>query len=189
MEPQRLVRLALIAEGGLALLALALGAVSERALPPGAFAASLPAIAAGFIAPLPLMVLGQLAHQGYEHGSGLLHRSYRQMVEVLRPALGSTVTRMNWWQINTVSIAAGVGEEMLFRGVLQAWLGLWITSLLFGLAHAMNATYFLVTVGVGLYFGALYEWSGNLWTPIIAHAVYDVVAFYALRQLFARPRA
>src|SRR5262249_20585491 len=48
-----------------------------------------------------------------------------------------------------ISVLAGLGEELLFRGVLQeafgAWLGVWvgivIAAVLFGLLHAVTPTY------------------------------------------------
>ncbi|MBK7566807.1 MAG: CPBP family intramembrane metalloprotease [Bacteroidetes bacterium] len=30
-----------------------------------------------------------------------------------------------------LSFCAGVGEELLFRGAIQPWLGIWLTALLF----------------------------------------------------------
>jgi membrane protease YdiL (CAAX protease family) len=86
-------------------------------------------------------------------------------------------------------MAAGVGEEMLFRGVLQGvlarWLGTWeglaVASLLFGLLHPISTTYVVVAGLLGAYLGAVWILSGNLLVVVIAHAVYD---YLALRALF-----
>lgn len=86
--------------------------------------------------------------------------------------------------IALVALFAGIGEELLFRGVFQAgleqWLGsvvgLIIASLLFGLAHYVTHAYFLFTVVAGLYLGLLYQWTGNLLVPILVHALYDFIA-------------
>ena len=86
--------------------------------------------------------------------------------------------------IMLVALAAGIGEELLFRGFIQAglenllgaWGGLIIASLLFGLVHAMTRTYFILTTFVGLYLGLLYQWTGNLLVPILVHFLYDWVA-------------
>ena len=54
-------------------------------------------------------------------------------------------------------MTAGIGEELLFRGVVQAllerWLGPWIAlgvaSILFGLVHALTPTYALLAAFAG----------------------------------------
>ena len=87
-----------------------------------------------------------------------------------------------------IALFAGVFEELLFRGVIQVGLesalGLWpallLASLLFGLAHAMTLTYFLITTLMGLYLGGLYAWSDNLLIPILAHFLYDWAVFARL---------
>ncbi|HRQ66251.1 MAG TPA: CPBP family intramembrane metalloprotease [Xanthomonadaceae bacterium] len=83
-----------------------------------------------------------------------------------------------------VALMAGIGEELLFRGVIQAalegWLGplagLLLASLLFGLAHFVTVGYLVLACLMGLYFGLLYQWTGNLLVPILVHALYDWVA-------------
>lgn len=95
-----------------------------------------------------------------------------------------------------VSMAAGLGEELLFRGLLQGALAerwgtpaaLLIASLAFGLAHPMSGSYVALATLLGLYFGALWYWTGNLLVPIAAHAMYDaVVLSYLVRGPLRRP--
>ncbi len=91
---------------------------------------------------------------------------------------------LSFGQVLIMSAGAGIAEEMLFRGALQplfqGWLGgiggLVAASFLFGLAHAANIGYFLVSSVVGLWLGWLFMMTGNLLTPMIAHGVYDVLA-------------
>lgn len=102
------------------------------------------------------------------------------------------------WQLLIVAILAGVGEEILFRGLLQggvsAWLelyvsahlatviGLAVASLLFGLMHHITRMYATICVLVGLYLGGLWILTGNLLTAILVHALYDFLALlYLLR--------
>jgi len=87
-----------------------------------------------------------------------------------------------------VSLLAGLGEELLFRGIIQEGLGLWvgdiggliITSILFGVAHMVTPGYAIIAGVVGLYLGWLWMATGNILIPIIAHAVYDFIALVLL---------
>jgi uncharacterized protein len=73
-----------------------------------------------------------------------------------------------------VAIFSGVGEEAFFRGALQQEFGLVVASVLFGLAHIGPDRRYLVwtawAVLAGFVFGFLYEVSGGLLAPILAHS-------------------
>ena len=61
----------------------------------------------------------------------------------------------------------------------MAWaVSLVVVSVLFGFAHLEQGISGVVAnTSAGLVYGGLYLSSGrNLWTPIIAHGVYDTVA-------------
>ena len=83
-----------------------------------------------------------------------------------------------------ISALAGLGEEVLFRGALQGalvegmglWMGVAITSIVFGLAHAVTVLYVVYATLVGVYLGVLLIVFDNLLIPIIAHGVYDFIA-------------
>jgi len=84
-----------------------------------------------------------------------------------------------------LGLAAGFGEEMLFRGVLQNELGIrigsdaiavGIASIIFGLLHAVTPLYAFLAALASVYFGWLYLITGNLAIPIVTHAFYDWVA-------------
>jgi membrane protease YdiL (CAAX protease family) len=76
-----------------------------------------------------------------------------------------------------VSVFSGVGEEAFFRGALQPVLGLVLTSLLFGALHIGPDRRYLVwtlfSVGAGFLFGFLYEWTGGLLAPMVAHTLHN----------------
>lgn len=85
--------------------------------------------------------------------------------------------------INLIFIAAfaGIGEELFFRGVLQrlfirsfknAWAGIIVAAFLFSFFHFQFFGFFPRFL-LGILLGALYWYSGSLWTSIIAHFVYD----------------
>jgi membrane protease YdiL (CAAX protease family) len=115
-------------------------------------------------------------------------RSERGSLRTVRARVEEAVAKLfphpTLAELALVSAAAGVGEELLFRGFLQPLLAstigtlaaLVIASVLFGLAHAVTRTYALIAGGIGFYLGGLWIVTGNLLAPIVAHAVYDFVA-------------
>jgi len=85
--------------------------------------------------------------------------------------------------LNLVCVAgfAAVGEELLFRGLAQRllirmfkspWAGIIIASILFSAFH-FQFYGFLPRLALGILLGAVYWYSGSLWTSILAHFVYD----------------
>jgi hypothetical protein len=82
-----------------------------------------------------------------------------------------------------------VGEELLFRGVIYSglsrinpWLAVIASNVAFGLLHALSRNYFLTTTAIGFAMHYLANATGerNLLAPIVAHGIYDFIAFYLL---------
>ncbi len=95
-----------------------------------------------------------------------------------------------------ISLSAGWGEELLFRGLVQdgiaQWLGpsegpligLLAASVLFGLCHWLSPTYAVVTALIGLVLGASMMATGSLLAPMVMHALYDFLALcYLVHQV------
>lgn len=103
-------------------------------------------------------------------------------------------------QMALISLAAGFGEEMLFRGLLQTALadllpGIWgaafallVASALFGVCHWITTSYAVLAGLMGVYLGALLLITDNLLTPVATHAVYDFVALIYLIRSRTEPR-
>jgi membrane protease YdiL (CAAX protease family) len=85
-----------------------------------------------------------------------------------------------------ISLAAGFGEELTYRGVLQGWLSrrlpvglaLVVQALVFGLAHSGYGTWSHVILPLlfGLVAGAV-AWAFGVWASITLHVLVDVYAF------------
>ena len=80
-----------------------------------------------------------------------------------------------------VSLAAGLAEELLFRGVIQARWGIIAASILFGLVHSVTPAYVLLATVIGFYIGLLYHCFQSLLIPIQLHCIYDFGALIYLR--------
>lgn len=88
-----------------------------------------------------------------------------------------------------VAVVPALGEELLFRGVLQkifinwtknAHLGIWITAIFFSALHLQFFGFFPRLL-LGLLFGYIFWWSKSLWLPIVGHFINNgsvVIASY-----------
>jgi membrane protease YdiL (CAAX protease family) len=109
--------------------------------------------------------------------------------ERLARTLGRLLGRRSWSECVALAAISGIAEEAFFRGALQPHVGLFAASLIFGLAHfaprrdLLPWTAFSVAAGVLL--GALFEATGNLVAPIVAHAVINAVNLRWLGQRYA----
>ena len=95
----------------------------------------------------------------------------RQIADELGPRLVEGASNQN---LILVSLFSGVGEEVFFRGAVQQEFGLLVASLLFGVVHVGPDRRYLLwsawAVVAGLIFGLLYDFTGGLLAPILAHA-------------------
>lgn len=105
-------------------------------------------------------------------------------------------TGLSLLEVTAISAAAGFGEELLFRGLIQAGLQTWfdhpwgwalalvVASVVFGICHWLDATYAVLATGVGIYLGGLFLFVGDLAAPIVTHGLYDFFAIlYLTRRL------
>ena len=76
-----------------------------------------------------------------------------------------------------IAVLPAIGEELVFRGIIQMELvrgtrnhhvAIWIAGFLFSFIHFQFFGFFPRLL-LGVLFGYLYHWSGNLWIPITAH--------------------
>lgn len=95
---------------------------------------------------------------------------------------------LNMGEIILISLCAGVGEELLFRGAIQPLLGVFITSVIFVAVHGyLNPSNWRLSV-YGIFMTAAISLLGiicnsyGLIAPIIAHTVIDVYLLYYLQK-------
>jgi membrane protease YdiL (CAAX protease family) len=120
----------------------------------------------------------------------------RRLVDYVVAELGPLLARRSHTELALLAVVAGLGEELLFRGVVQtglarvfpAPLDLLAASALFGLAHFATATYAIVAGLMGLYLGMLFLVQGSLLAPVVAHALYDFVALLLVVRRYGASR-
>ena len=129
----------------------------------------------GFALGLGVVALTRFATERYQW-SRHLHASFRSL---LGPLSGR--------EIVILALASSLGEELLFRGALLPWFGIWIQAIVFALLHVGPGRRFLPWTAsalvLGVAFGLLAEWTGNLGGPIAAHFA---INFFNLRFIVRR---
>lgn len=193
-EPGRSRKIAALAvafEGGLGLAALLLGWLLGVWPVPGVELDGItwrgqgPALLWGLAATVPMLIGFWLIDRFPWGPLGDVKRDVeRRVVPLFR---GCRIV-----ELALIAAAAGIGEEMLFRGLVQhalaQWLappwGVWIAllgaSLIFGGFHPLSTTYAVLAALIGLYLGLLLIFCGNLLAPAVAHGLYDFVALVYL---------
>ncbi len=88
----------------------------------------------------------------------------------------------------TGAVLGPIGEELVFRGVVQSalerygsWIALLGSSLLFAAVHGPSVI-FVDALVMGLFFGAVFRLSASIWPAILLHIVYNGLnlTWYAL---------
>ncbi len=110
-------------------------------------------------------------------------KSAEQMVKTLLSAHSPKDLLLN---IFFVAVLAGVGEEILFRGVIQRlltrkygrWMAIIVTAALFSALHLQFYGFFPRFL-LGIVLGVLFAFSGSLWVAILAHFFYDAMLITA----------
>ncbi len=89
-----------------------------------------------------------------------------------------------FFNIFMIALLPAIGEELLFRGVIQRiftrmtcnthW-GIWISATLFSAIH-FQFYGFVPRLFLGALFGYLLVWSGSMWLPVVGHFINNALA-------------
>lgn len=87
-----------------------------------------------------------------------------------------------------IAVIPALGEEFLFRGVVQQiftkmtrnyhW-GIWISAFIFSALH-MQFFGFVPRLLLGALFGYFLVYSGSIWVPVLAHFINNAIGVFAL---------
>ncbi len=121
-----------------------------------------------------------------DQGLERLVPAFKRMSEAFKDLLGG----MTGVQVMILAVASSVGEEIFFRGFLQSWVGLVGASILFGLLHIAPDRRLwmwpLLAIGMGFAFGWLFEYTGDVLAPMLAHFT---INYFSLMVLSRRSAA
>jgi len=121
----------------------------------------------------------------------------KEMARMLDLVLGPALKQCSLLDIVLIATLAGIGEELMFRCVVQAavaavvggnWgmiAGLAVAAMSFGLLHPLTRAYIVLASIFGLLLGVLWLATDNLLVPIVAHGWYDSLALAYLARATA----
>lgn len=135
----------------------------------------------GFGVGLAVVGLTRVATRRFQWARDL-HTSFRDL-------LGPLTAR----EIVILALASSIGEELLFRGALLPWLGVWIQAAVFAGLHIGPGRRFLPwttsALVLGVAFGLIAQWTGNLGGPIAAHFTINFLNLKFIVGVQPAPRA
>lgn len=93
-------------------------------------------------------------------------------------------------QVFLLATLSSFGEEMLFRGAMQPYLGVWATAAIFALMHidpeGRLSIWTLWAFLGGIVMGLAVEVTGSLWPAIFIHFGVNAISIHRVVRLSAR---
>jgi len=133
----------------------------------------------GILAATATVLLGALTYR--------LLPPLRKLADELAPHLVDPADRAG---LILISAFSGISEEMFFRGAVQREFGLVLAALLFGALHIGPDRRYLVwtawALAAGLLYGVLFEATGGLLAPALAHGLHNAATLLAWKRLRER---
>lgn len=110
--------------------------------------------------------------------------AFGELNQLMKDMVAPMFRHWTFLQCLLVSVLAGAGEELLFRTVIQGGLSdgmgvagaMMVSAGVFALLHWLTPAYALVAACMGLWLGWVWWLSGQLLVPVLAHALYDLIA-------------
>lgn len=100
--------------------------------------------------------------------------------------LSRIVSRLSYPQVFLMALFAAVGEEILFRGAIQPFVGLFLGSCLYGLIHFssgwMLTPWNIMGLSKGLFLGWIFQSTASLWPCIVAQLAFNLWTMIHLKR-------
>lgn len=98
------------------------------------------------------------------------------------PFFAELAATVSWPSLLLVALVAGVGEEVLFRGILQRYIGFVGQAVLFASLHINQGYAALPIIALlALGFGYAVRRGAPLWAVLLTHTAYDLILLGALK--------
>lgn len=113
-----------------------------------------------------------------------IHFEWARLLEAEFAAL---LGPLNASEIVLISLFSGIAEEAFFRGAMQPTLGLFLTTIIFGILHIGPKLIFLPWTVTALVLGGILGWyfeiTGTLIAPVTCHVLINLVNLSFIRRV------
>jgi uncharacterized protein len=115
-----------------------------------------------------------------------MKESEAQAMKITEAFLKMETTQDLLINLLVIAVVPAIGEELLFRGVLQRLfqeltknihLTVFLSAAIFSAIH-MQFYGFLPRMFLGVLFGYMLVWTGNIWVPVLAHFINNGAAVF-----------
>ena len=110
--------------------------------------------------------------------------SYRELKISITSLLGPLSVSSTLY----LALVSSIGEELLFRGAIQPYAGLVVTSILFCFLHLGQdgkiSAWSIWAVIAGLLMGWTYEQTSSLWPAVISHFIVNTTSILMIRRSY-----
>ncbi|MCC9599445.1 CPBP family intramembrane metalloprotease [Stieleria sp. JC731] len=165
-------------------------------------------IGIGAAAAFPMLIVVQLLMK-------IPHKSINAIKRLSDAPTMKAILSLSYAELIVLSLCAGIGEELAFRGCLLPWFAaiedpsssiinpydvgeqftlapmsllvaaVVFSSVAFGMLHPITKLYVVIASLMGIYFALLLITTGSLLIPIVAHATFDAVQFVIAKRELA----
>jgi len=110
---------------------------------------------------------------------------YFEWARALEREFAKMLGPLSWMQVLGLALFSGVGEEMFFRGAMQPSLGIYATTIIFGLCHIGPSRTYIPWTLMALVLGGVLGWyfdkTGALIAPMTSHIFINLINLSFIR--------
>lgn len=129
---------------------------------------------------LMIIYTGLLAGMGVRFLTLIFGQAWPNYQDVIEETVMRSLEGMDNLDLFLISFLPAIVEELFFRGLLQSFVGIFLSSLVFAILHwgfvKKLWIYGVHALVISLFFGWLYLETGSLLTTVIAHFINNFLA-------------
>lgn len=95
------------------------------------------------------------------------------------------ISKFSLAELFVIFFTGALVEEILFRGIIQTHLGIWLASFLFTIIHFRYLQKIVLIMEVylmGLILGAMYLLTQTIWVPIFCHLTVNIITAFMIKK-------
>ena len=129
---------------------------------------------------LMIVYTGLIAGIGIRLLTMIIGEAWPNYHQIMEGTVVRSLEGIDNWDLILISLIPAIVEEIFFRGLLQSFIGIFFSSLIFAILHwgfvKKLWIYGVHALVISLFFGWLYVSTGSLLTTVVAHFTNNFLA-------------